>query len=160
MQSQHVTHFNRDRMSRGTARRPARGTASVETCAVLPFLMLLVLGTIDLGRYCYAHIATLSAARNAAFVGGRSSAASLDEQTIDRVAREEMVCVSGVSKSNPKCKTDVEVSNDRKYRKLTVRVEYKFKPVFPYPGLPRELVLLARSSTRVMPDAITGQTSR
>jgi hypothetical protein len=112
--------------------------------------MLLTLGTIDLGRYCYAHITTLSAARCAAYYGTRTAAASTDHSGIARTARDETACLAGTGTSNPKIRSEVEANGAR--RTLLVKVEYTFKSLFPYPGLPRELTLIGKTRMRVLPD--------
>src|ERR1700682_5671529 len=48
---------------------PKKGQAIVETALLLPVLMLLVMGTADLGRVFYYSIAVTNAAREAARQG-------------------------------------------------------------------------------------------
>lgn len=57
------------RPSRRPAGRPPRGQAIVETALLLPILMLLVMGSADLGRVFYYSIAVTNAAREAARQG-------------------------------------------------------------------------------------------
>src|SRR3990170_1490137 len=57
----------------GGAQRSERGAASVEFASTLPLLILILLGTIDFGRFAYAAIAVTNAARTgAAFCNYRS----------------------------------------------------------------------------------------
>ncbi|HEV2294147.1 MAG TPA: TadE/TadG family type IV pilus assembly protein [Tepidisphaeraceae bacterium] len=52
------------RVIRGAmGRRKPSGVAAVELALVLPLLVTIVLGVVDLGRFAYAHIALSNAAR-------------------------------------------------------------------------------------------------
>jgi Flp pilus assembly protein TadG len=50
-------------------RRTRRGQALVETAMVLPFMILLVMGVIDVGRLLFAHVALQEATQEGALYG-------------------------------------------------------------------------------------------
>lgn len=50
-------------------RRTRRGQALVETAMVLPFMILLVMGVIDIGRLLFAHVALQEATQEGALYG-------------------------------------------------------------------------------------------
>jgi Flp pilus assembly protein TadG len=66
-------------MIRATIQRRAKGQALVEIAFVLPILLLLVIGVIEVGRYAYISILVGNAARaGAAYGAERLSNASTD----------------------------------------------------------------------------------
>lgn len=119
----------------GRQSRSQRGQSLAELAVLLPLLLIIVLGNIDLGRVFFAYISVTNAARN----GARFAAAgpeSPDNMTgIREAALEDTDDLLDTSPTNP----DVAVTtgNDslgRTYAEVTV--SYDFNSIFPWPGLP------------------------
>jgi Flp pilus assembly protein TadG len=58
--------------SRGRARAHERGQSLVETAIVLPLLLLLFMGTVDVGRFLFAYIALEEAVQEGATYASRA----------------------------------------------------------------------------------------
>jgi Flp pilus assembly protein TadG len=127
-----------------------RGTAAIETAVVLPFLMLLALGTADLGRFFHAQIAIATSARNGAQYGSSSVNASLDTAGIQQVAQAEMQSVNGFSSSNPTV-TVSRMDEGGGQFSIRVTVQFRFFSLIKYPGLPQSLTLTRTVHMRVLP---------
>jgi len=69
----------------GRAQRSERGAASVEFASTLPLLILILLGTIDFGRFAYAAIAVTNAARTGAAFCNYVSASACNSSLNDTV---------------------------------------------------------------------------
>lgn len=72
------------RLGRGKARQ--RGAAAVEFALVLPFLLMMVLGTIDWGWYFFVREVVTNAAREGARAGAVATAAN-PTQAAEDIAR-------------------------------------------------------------------------
>ena len=131
------------------------GTAAAETAVLLPFLLLLAMGTTDLGRYCHAHIAVASAARNGAAYGARSIVASGDSAAIAAAARQDMSSVYGYSSSNPTVTSSV-INEGGGDSSVKVTISFQFQTLIRYPGLPAALTLTRVVHMRVTPIEISG----
>jgi Flp pilus assembly protein TadG len=69
-------------LRRSSIRCPQSGQSLVEVAMMLPFLVLLLLGVIELGRYAYIGILVGNAARAGAVYGIQSNAQSVDQAGI------------------------------------------------------------------------------
>ena len=125
------------------------GSAVVETAVLLPFLTLLALGTLDLGRFTYAQITVATASRNGAVYGSGSTTAAQDTAGIKSAAMAEMTGVNGANSSNPTVTSSYN-STDSSVR---VTVSFKFSPIVSYPALPKTLTLNRTVEMRIMPSA-------
>ena len=126
------------------------GTAAVETAVVLPLLMLLALGTADLGRFFHAQIAVATSARNGAQYGSSSVNASLDLAGMHDVAVAEMQSVYGVSDTNPSVIVQ-RIDEGSGQFSIKVTVQFRFVTLIRYPGLPQTLNLIRTVHMRVLP---------
>ena len=130
-----------------TRRLACRGSAAVETAVLLPLLLLLAMGTTDLGRVSHAYIAVATAARNGAQYGSGSKNASQDTAGIAAAVRSEMSSVLGYSSSNPTVTSSLTDSGGG----VKVTVSLQFQSLIRYPGLPASMTLTRTVEMRVMP---------
>ena len=110
-----------------SGRRPSRrhegGQSLTEFAVILPLLLLILLGIIDLGRGVYAYHVVASSAREGARVGQIST-----NTTADIVARVQSTAVGldpaelTVGVSNPTADT------------VQVQVSYRFRIITPFLG--------------------------
>lgn len=93
-------------------RRSGRpGVAAVETAAVLPLIVALILGAIDLGQFANCHQKISDASREAA-----RYAAQFETQDASQVRTVVLACLSemfpGVSEATLQANTDVTLRNE------------------------------------------------
>ncbi len=69
----------------GRVLRDQRGVASLEFASSLPLLILILLGTIDFGRFAYSAIAVTNAARTGAAFCNYWNASDCDSEIVDDV---------------------------------------------------------------------------
>ena len=72
----------------------------MELAIVLPLLLALLLGIIEMGRYVRALVAVSNAARNGASYASATMTAANDQTAIQRAVLDEMAGVE-TSESNP-----------------------------------------------------------
>jgi Flp pilus assembly protein TadG len=142
-------------------RRTRCGSAAVETAVVLPFLMVLTVGTIDMGRVSYAAVYVTSAAANGAQYGSRniasandatavSNAALLDNQGYSTTALSKLTRVYNFTSTNPKVTSTV--SHDAFGNNfIRVTVTYAFPTLLKYPGVPQSVAMTSSVSMPVLP---------
>ena len=94
----------------GSALGDQRGTASLEFASTLPLLILILLGTIDFGRFAYAAIAVTNAARTGAafcnYVTVASSCANtqaIKDEVTAAAAPHVMILNSEIGVTLPVC---------------------------------------------------------
>jgi Flp pilus assembly protein TadG len=138
-----------------------RGSAMIEAGLMLPFLVLLTCGAMDLARVFFAGIAVEGAARAGVQKGSFSVGdAALTEMTtaadsdaagqgltgLTTSSRTFCSCVSGtgeVSCSTATCSGAIPPV----YVETTAR--YTFNPIIPYPGIPRNIAMSTSARFRV-----------
>ncbi len=135
-------------------RRPT-GSATVEAAVVLPFMVMLALGTTDLGRFCYAYVSIATAARNGANYGSTSlscasNAEGIRDAAVKGPAVEEWETVPGWSVSNPTVTSNPETVGPG-HSLVKVTVSFRFNTIIPYPGLPQVLTMTRTVYMRVLP---------
>ena len=144
-----------------TKRSASRGSAAVETAAVLPFLMLLAVGTIDLGRVAYATVYVTSAAANGAQYGSRSidsandsegvrNAALLDNQGYSANALAKLSSTYNFTSTNPAVTSSVS-TDEFGNRYIRVTTSYTFPTLLRYPGLPQNVAMTSAVSMPILP---------
>lgn len=134
---------------RGTA-----GSASVELALIVPILVLLMLGLLDLGRVFYAAITVTSAARAGVGYGSMTPVHSTNQPMMIAAAQADARDVSGftfAASRSCECYTVNPVavacnasgcpdgSQVRIYVEVTV--SGSFTPTVAYPGLPSSIAL-------------------
>ncbi len=136
-----------------------RGSSLIELALVTPLLLLLLVGSVDLGRACYAAIEVAAAANAGAAYGtqnptdtaGMQSAALLngaDLNGLSSTATWGCECSDGTSPSTS-CTTKPSCSNNLvKYVVVTTSLSYV--PALHVPGLPSNFPLQASSRLRAV----------
>ncbi len=121
-------------------RRDQRGAAAVELALLLPFFMLLLLGTIDFGRFGFAAITVSNAARLGASVCTYSSTCNLTDAQIKARVKNEASPYLNLDDSLPT--VDITVGRNPAGATsppcpcLEVRVRYRFDTLVRWPGIP------------------------
>ena len=137
-----------------------RGTATVELALVLPVLLLLVVGILDLARIFYADVSLTTAAWAAAYTGSSPSGslpapATCPEegifasiagqvpkcQAIFLAAQKDLASLPARSSTNPTLKAEwvSEANSSPSWpvptANLKVTIRYEFRPLFPIAGI-------------------------
>jgi Flp pilus assembly protein TadG len=118
------------------------GTAATEFALVLPVLIIIALGTVDLGHGVHTQIALASAVREAAMYGSTKGYSehtqdSWEAEIVERVASEMSNC-TGYNAAN----LDVEIAVDEDSGdepRLTVSATYQYETVIHWPGFPETI---------------------
>jgi Flp pilus assembly protein TadG len=119
-----------------------KGTSLLELAFLLPILILLLLGIIDVGRYAELSIRVANAARAGAQYGAQSLADANDWQGIGQAVTYDapkttsnvsIVCYCSNSPCNP---VNPCIAPNTQIQYVSVTVKGAFTPLFPYPGLP------------------------
>lgn len=126
----------------------ARGQSVVELALLLPVLMLILVGAIDLGRLVQAEVVVNNAARvgaQYASVQGVGDTTAIRNQVL-----AEMTQLQGIAGSNPGIAISSGLDNES-MTKAMVTVTYRFQPVARIPALPTVYTLTNTSTMRVKP---------
>jgi len=131
-----------------------RGQALLETALIVPFLAMIVLGLIEVGRFAHFSIALANSARagadyatlNPKVMASPSliTAAALNDVTSispqpSATATTFCQCYSGASST---ClTTDCSTSGDRVIKYARVTVSGTYTGLFTYPGLPHSITI-------------------
>jgi Flp pilus assembly protein TadG len=151
-------------MSRGL--RAATGAAFVELVVVLPVLVVLVVGCVDLARVFYYTIELTNAARAGAQYASHSPGNAQETALIEAAARAASPNITFTANaSEPLCLcaqndgagqpwatiacTNNCVSGYHVVSQVTVTTRRDFSPISPFPGLPRTLRLVRSVTMRV-----------
>jgi Flp pilus assembly protein TadG len=121
------------------------GNAAVEFALLLPVLVLILLGTIDFGRFAYAAISITNAAQAGAsacaYIPCESYAGSIPQVVINESAPNIDIQASSITVtqlgSGPGCTAERPC--------LRVDVEYDFSTLVDWPGIPSPFTI-ARSA--------------
>jgi Flp pilus assembly protein TadG len=121
------------------------GAAAVEFAIVLPLLVLLVFGCVDLGRSVGAYIIVSNAARVGAEYGATHgytpfSAASWQSQIIANVTQEMQGTGASFDPNRLTITVTATPTTGNLYR-TTVLASYRFDMLTSVPGLPQEFSL-------------------
>lgn len=149
------------------------GQTLLEVALLMPLLLALLLGVIDLGRFGYLDIMVANAARAGAGYGAQNLAQSVDTTGITDAADNdyqnngEPVSTLNVSVLSPQvcgcdnggaftaaatgCNGAGSGTCAAGHWVVTVSVTAsgKFDPLFPYPGIPNPITLSSTSTMRV-----------
>jgi Flp pilus assembly protein TadG len=143
-----------------------RGTAIVELALLLPLLMLLMLGMIELGRFIYFGILVGNAAHAGAQFGAQSliyegdftgmeSAAQNDAQNMNiplftPTASDYCQCWDGTTATAATCGTTCP-SGSTMQTWVSVTGTGQYQPLFNYPGLPTSWTVTRTANMLVAP---------
>jgi Flp pilus assembly protein TadG len=135
----------------------------LELCLILPVLLLLLVGTIELGRAAYFKIEVADAARAGALYAAQSMADAVDGNGILQAVQNNAqdLALTGANVSTPPlacvCPGSASVTtgscpgggctNPQVY--VTVNTTYSLSPLLQYPGLPTSFSLNGSSTMPV-----------
>jgi Flp pilus assembly protein TadG len=132
------------------------GQSLVELALVLPVLLMLLVGTIEIGRFAYYAILVSNAARAGAQYGAQSLTTSADTAGIRTAARNDGLATLTVTPTQlcgctatalGGCPAGGFCANPLVYVEVTT--SGTFASLFSYPGLPRNLTLTSTVKMRV-----------
>jgi Flp pilus assembly protein TadG len=153
--------------------RSNAGQAMLELALLLPMLLLLTMGVIEMGRYMYIYILVGNAARAGAAYGAQSLGQSVDTADIQTAAQNDFQnngqtgltvasttacgCDSGGTVTGAICSTVTNPSagkcNGGGHWVVTVAVTASgtFNSLFNYPGIPKSIDVSNTATMRVAP---------
>lgn len=134
-----------------------RGNAIVEFALVLPVLILITAGIVDVGRYAYYAIVVSNAARAGAAYGAQSSVSAADTTGIDSAVTAD----AGSEASSLNTPTTSYTCEDSSfntvncnstfaYDYVSVTVSGTFKPLIAYPKVRGSIVISNTAKMRVL----------
>lgn len=138
-----------------------RGASLAELAVALPILIMIMLGAVDFGRVWSEGLALSNAVRAGAQYGSESTVAALDTVGIKRSVLEDLESVMDASEikaitvtsycecedgTSVKCDLKCGVTTPRTY--VQVRIDKRFRTLFPYPGVPKEVDLVRQARCR------------
>jgi Flp pilus assembly protein TadG len=144
--------------------RSQSGAAMVEFAIALPFLVFMVIGVVEVGRYMYFGILAAHAAEAAAEYGSQTLATAADTTGIKNAASADSaglstflaspapLCLqtSGETGSTPApvtCPTGTPPAGTIEYVQVTVTGT--FHSLLNYPGMPNSLPVTASTTMRI-----------
>jgi len=120
--------------------RQQRGQTMVEFALLLPLLMLIIIGMMDLGRAIWSYNLVAHAAREGARAGIFPGESDFDiVRAVQRAASPLVIPDSDIQRTNPRYPGGT----------VTVRVTYRYEPITPLVGqfIPRGWLQLTSQST-------------
>jgi hypothetical protein len=135
------------------------GQALLELTLLLPFFLLLLIGTVEFGRLAYASIEVANAARAGVQYGAQNRATASDNLGMQQaaiydapevhgltaVATHSCACSNGTASS---C-IATDCSGARMIEWVQVNTTALVDPLFHYPGLPKTFTLNGQAIMRV-----------
>jgi hypothetical protein len=131
------------------------GQTVLELALLLPVLLLLLVGVIEIGRFAYFDILVSNAARAGAQYGAQSLIQAADKNGIQTAAQndglttmaidsaQQCICGTGTPGGCPvACAQPTTVY-------VQVTATEKFNSLFSYPGLPKSMTLASTATMRV-----------
>lgn len=134
------------------------GSSFIETAILIPAMLMLCCGTMDLTRVVYAGIEIASAARagvqygaltpgNSGNTAGMTQAALADAADLGSSVTASASNFCTCSGSTVACSSTCSGATPNGY--VSVTANYTFNTVLPYPGLPQTVVLSRTAKMRV-----------
>jgi Flp pilus assembly protein TadG len=156
---------------RSSVRHSESGQTLVELALLLPFLALLAIGIIEMGRYGYVGILVANAARAGTAYGTQTLAQSVDTVGITNAVKNDFKnngqpagnltvsssvscgCDSAGTVTAAACTGGVAgtCASGHWIVTLSVTSSGTFTSIFNYPGMPHSITLTRTSSMRVRP---------
>jgi Flp pilus assembly protein TadG len=145
----------------GRLARSERGTSLVEFAIVLPVMIFMFLGVVELGRYGYYAILAANAARAGVQYAVQSTGTAVDTAGITNAARADgenlaswTVTVKQFCAVNGAAPTQCTISNGSPPAPNTiyyiqVQVGGTYKSLLNYPGIPTNVPVLGSAMMRV-----------
>lgn len=146
-------------------REGERGVALLEFAIVLPFILLLLLGAIEVGRFAYFAIITANSARAGAQYGAQNVQTALDTAGIVSAARADganalstltvtsatsCACWNGTSYTAITCATPLTCASGNAVEFVTVTASGTANALLNYRFLPTALSTSATAKLRVV----------
>ena len=144
--------------ARGVA-TPARGVATVEMALMLPFLLITMIGIIDVARAAFVSaLPVANAASAGAFYGAQGpgyavstadilAAANADAQVSGMTITSSAYCECPDGSASTCALGECDGERIREY--IQVDTEADWTPIFNYPGLPGSVTLRGQSTIQV-----------
>jgi Flp pilus assembly protein TadG len=147
------------------ASRSEAGSALVEFAIVLPFILLLLLGAIEIGRFAYFSIVVANASRAGAQYGAQNIQTALDTTGISAAATADgtnaiapltttsttsCACWTGTVYSNIACTMPVTCASGNAVEFVSVTVSGTGHTIIGYKSLPSTLTVSATTKMRVV----------
>jgi hypothetical protein len=128
-------------MTVNRAGRIRRGAAAVELALVLPLLILLVLGCVDLGRFASTYIAVTNAARAGAGYGIMNNYTPSTLGTWQGGIRSAAQSEQYFPPPNLTVPNPTVIIDANGLRRVQVTASYPFSTIVPWPGIPTSMTL-------------------
>lgn len=139
--------------------RSESGTSLIEFALVLPVLVFMLLGLIEVGRYAYYAIVAANAARAGVQYGaqdlrtaqdttGMQSAASVDAMSLASLTAKATDLCSQNGSAPAQCATGAVPASGNVYY-VKVQVTGTFSSLLSYPGLPTNIPVSGSAMMRV-----------
>jgi Flp pilus assembly protein TadG len=134
--------------------RVSSGQTVLEMALLLPLMLLLLVGVIEIGRFAYFDILVSNAARAGAQYGAQSLIQAADKNGIQVAAQsdgldtmsitssQQCICGAGTPGGCP-----VACAQPTVY--VAVTANENFSSLFSYPGLPKSMTLASTATMRV-----------
>jgi Flp pilus assembly protein TadG len=145
-----------DRKESAGRPRGCGGQTVVEVALLLPLLLLLLVGVIEIGRYAYFDILISNAARAGAQYGAQSLIQAADVAGIRTAAQNDGLAAMTITATQQcgcaagalgGCPTGAVCPQPLVYVQVTATDRYS--SLFRYPGIPRNLTLTSTVTMRV-----------
>jgi len=150
----------------GANHRPARraaesGQTILEVALLIPVLLLLAVGIIEIGRYAYFSILVANAARAGAQYGAQSLATAADTAGIQTAAKNDGQNLAGLTVTSQQecgctgssigssCPATSCSSPNHPLVYVEVSTSGKFNSLFKYPGIPTSITVNSTELMRV-----------
>ena len=154
-----------DRSYRTRAVASESGQSLLEFSIALPFLLLLLAGSIDFGRYMYDGIELANGARAGAQYGSQSHGSETDYAGMMLAAKSDARAISGLTATASSCQCGGGLSYsqpctappaytcpaDHTVEYVNVALAGTFTPLLRIPGLPGSLTITRRAVAQVSP---------
>jgi Flp pilus assembly protein TadG len=149
--------------------RQETGASLVELGFLLPVLSLMLLGTVDLGRFTYVSIEVASAARAGVQYGQQSGTTSTDVTGMQTAAKNDAPDLVGAANGNlaatgsfwcqcsdgtgvsASCASRPSCSSTHLVQYVKVIASATYKPWFAYPGVPATSTVSGQAVMRAGP---------
>jgi Flp pilus assembly protein TadG len=136
-----------------------RGQSLVETALVVPILVTLLVGTVEMGRVVYASIAVANAAKAGAQYGCENGFTAQDSSGIALAASDEVPTMTVTTTSSSACACsdgsastclNTDCANSHLEQTLTVNTSATVSANIRLPGLPTSYTVKGQSIQRVV----------
>jgi Flp pilus assembly protein TadG len=130
------------------------GQTVLELALLLPLMLLLLIGVIEIGRFAYFDILVSNAARAGAQYGAQSLIQAADKNGIQTAAQNDGLTTMTIT-SAQQCNCGLgtpggcPVACAQPTVYVAVTATEKFNSLFKYPGLPKSMTLASTATMRV-----------